>query len=98
MPVSGLSRLAVAVGLAVALPAAASAGLPSTMHGGKVDRQREELRQAILTVRAIVGQLKSGRFCGPVEELRAAERTLERMEWAYAHHTPSPVKLPKPAR
>ena len=93
---AGLSRLIVAAGLAVALPSVASADLPAA-PGEQADGQRAELRQAILKVRAIVSQVKSPRFCGPAEEVRAAERTLEQMERAYRHHLPYPVQPPKPA-
>jgi hypothetical protein len=49
-------------------------------------------------MRAIVEQLKSGRFCGPLAEVQAAERTLKQLEWAYAHNMPSPIKSAKPGR
>jgi hypothetical protein len=100
--VPGLPRFALALGFAVALPAITLAGVPRGTRPEVVDRERAELHRAIVGVRALVAQLKSdvqrGRFCGPLEELRAAERLLGRLEWAYVYDVPYPVKPSKPSR
>ena len=99
---AGLPRVAFALGFAVALPTVTSAGVPRGTRPEVVDRERAGLHRAVVGVRALVAQLKSdvqrGRFCGPPEEVRAAERLLERLEWAYVSNEPCPIKLPKPSR
>ena len=94
-----LSRLLLLCGLAVALPATALGDVPAADRPEMASHERAELRRAVIGMRAVMAQLndavRQGRFCGPMEEVRAARRELDNLEWAYAHHVPYPINRPK---
>jgi hypothetical protein len=80
------------------LPSGASADVPNVGQPESANRERARLRWAITRVRAMLDQVKDRRGCAIPEEVRAAERLLEYMEWAYVHDMPSLIRLPRPAR
>lgn len=99
---SGLSRFAVAVGLAIALPSAGWAGGPGAGPPAIVGPppmtypDRAKLRQAIEEVRQIREWTVAnrGRLCIPAEDaLRDIDRTLRTLETAYHLRLPLPYKL-----
>jgi hypothetical protein len=83
------------LGLTVFLPASASPDVPKAIQPEMASQERARLRRAITQVRAMLAQMKDPRACMIPEEVRATERLLENMEWAYAHHMESLIKLPK---
>jgi hypothetical protein len=93
-----IASIVLALASVGSLPARVSADVPKVDQPEMASRERARLWLAITRVRAILVQLKDPRACFPPQEVRSAERLLEDMEWAYAHHMPSLIRLPKSAR
>jgi hypothetical protein len=94
------ASLVLAVGLAVTLPGPVRASVPAAGRPEVADEERAWMRQAIPKLRHLVRQLEAdvaaSRFCGPLEDVDSARRTLRELEWAYANGLPPPFKRPEP--
>lgn len=93
----------ISIGLAVALPAA-RADAPTAERFEMSSQERAALRKAIRSLKELLRQVEQAQARDKIcfipkweveESLRAGRRLMWQMEWAYANHLPSPVKLPK---